>query len=49
VAGLVLAAIQPTAILPMVQSGVGQIGLVVAALLVVTGSLVIQKIVDIKV
>jgi tight adherence protein B len=48
-AGLSLAAIQPTAILPMVQSGVGQIGLVVAALLVVTGSLVIQKIVDIKV
>ncbi len=49
VAGLALAAIQPTAILPMVQSGVGQIGLVAAALLVVTGSLVIQKIVDIKV
>jgi tight adherence protein B len=48
-AGLSLAAIQPTAILPMVQSGVGQIGLVVAALLVVTGSLIIQKIVDIKV
>jgi len=48
-AGLSLAAIQPTAILPMVQSGIGQIALVVAALLVVTGSLIIQKIVDIKV
>jgi tight adherence protein B len=48
-AGLALAAIQPTAILPMVQSGIGQIGLVVAALLVATGSFVIQKIVDIKV
>jgi tight adherence protein B len=48
-AGLALAAIQPTAILPIVQTGVGQIGLVVAALLVVTGSLIIQKIVDIKV
>jgi tight adherence protein B len=48
-AGLSLAALQPTAILPMVESGVGQIGLVVAGLLVVTGSFVIQKIVDIKV
>ena len=48
-AGLLLAAIQPTAILPMVQSHIGQIGLVVAALLIVTGSFVIQKIVDIKV
>ena len=48
-AGLALAAIQPTAILPMVQSGIGQIGLVVAGLLVVTGSFAIQKIVDIKV
>jgi hypothetical protein len=33
----------------MLQSGIGQIGLVVAALLVISGSLVIQKIVDIKV
>ena len=49
VAGLSLAALQPTAILPMVESGVGQIGLVVAGLLVVTGSFIIQKIVDIKV
>jgi tight adherence protein B len=49
VAGLALAAIQPTAILPMVQSSVGQIGLVVAGLLVVTGSFAIQTIVDIKV
>jgi tight adherence protein B len=48
-AALVLAAIQPTAILPMLHSGVGQIGLLVAALLVISGSLVIQKIVDIKV
>lgn len=46
---LVLLAIQPTAIVPMLQSGIGQIGLVVAALLVISGSLVIQKIVDIKV
>jgi len=48
-AGLVLATIQPTAILPMVQSQIGQIGLVVAALLIITGSFIIQKIVDIKV
>jgi Flp pilus assembly protein TadB len=33
----------------MFQSGVGQMLLVVAAVLVVIGSLVIQKIVDIKV
>ncbi len=49
VAGLALAAIQPTAILPMLHSPVGQVGLVVAAGLVITGSLIIQKIVDIKV
>jgi tight adherence protein B len=48
-AGLLLFAVQPTAILPMIHSSVGQIGLVVAAMLVLTGSLVIQKIVDIKV
>ena len=48
-AGLLLAAIQPTAILPMIHSSVGQIGLVVAAVLVLTGSFAIQKIVDIKV
>jgi tight adherence protein B len=48
-AALGLAAIQPTAIVPMLHSGIGQIGLVVAAILVITGSLVIQKIVDIKV
>ena len=48
-AGLVLAALQPTAILPMIQSHIGQIGLVVAVLLIATGSFVIQKIVDIKV
>jgi hypothetical protein len=33
----------------MLHSAIGQIGLVVAAILVITGSLVIQKIVDIKV
>lgn len=48
-AALGLAAIQPTAIVPMLHSAIGQIGLVVAAILVITGSLVIQKIVDIKV
>jgi tight adherence protein B len=48
-AGLALASIQPTAILPMVQSQIGQVGLVVAALLIITGSFIIQKIVDIKV
>jgi tight adherence protein B len=48
-AGLLLAAVQPTAIVPMLQSTVGQIGLVVAAALIVTGSLIIQKIVDIEV
>jgi tight adherence protein B len=46
---LVLLAIQPTAIVPMLHSSIGQIGLVVAAVLVITGSLIIQKIVDIKV
>jgi tight adherence protein B len=48
-AALVISLIQPTAIVPMLRSGVGQVGLVVAAVLVMTGSLVIQKIVDIKV
>lgn len=46
---LMLLAIQPTAIVPMLHSSVGQIGLVVAAMLVLTGSLIISKIVDIKV
>ena len=48
-AALLISVIQPTAIVPMLRSGVGQVGLVVAAVLVMTGSLVIQKIVDIKV
>ena len=49
VALLFLLALQPTAIVPMLHSPVGQVGLVVAAMLVMTGSLIIQKIVDIKV
>jgi tight adherence protein B len=48
-AGLLLWALQPNAIVPMFESGVGQMLLVLAAMLVVIGSLVIQKIVDIKV
>jgi tight adherence protein B len=49
VALLMLLAIQPTAIVPMLHSPVGQVGLVVAALLVLTGSFIIQKIIEIKV
>jgi tight adherence protein B len=49
VAGLVFFLVDPVAIRPMIESGVGQAGLVLAAFLVVTGSLVIQKIIDIKV
>ena len=48
-AALLLWAIQPNAIVPMFTTGVGQVLLTVAAVLVVMGSLVIQKIVDIKV
>jgi Flp pilus assembly protein TadB len=48
-AGLLLWLLQPEAVRPLYDSGAGQIALVVAALLVTTGSLVIQKIVDIKV
>jgi tight adherence protein B len=48
-AGLLLWAIQPDAIVPMIQSSIGQVALVVAAVLVLTGSFAIQKIVDIKV
>jgi len=48
-AGLVLWLVQPAAVVPLFESSAGQVLLVVAALMVVTGSLVIQKIVDIKV
>jgi tight adherence protein B len=48
-AAVLLALVQPTAIMPLLHSGIGQAGLVLAALLVGTGSLVIQKIVDIEV
>ena len=48
-AGLGLAALQPDAITPLIQTGTGQAMLVLAAVMVVTGSFVIQKIVDIKV
>jgi tight adherence protein B len=49
VAGLAFFVVDPPAIKPLVQSGVGQVGLVFAAFLVVSGSLVIQRIIDIKV
>jgi tight adherence protein B len=49
VAGLVFFLVDPPAIRPLVESGAGQAGLVVAAVLVLAGSFVIQKIVDIKV
>ncbi len=49
VAALGLAALQPDAVTPLIQTGTGQAMLVVAAVMVVTGSFVIQKIVDIKV
>jgi len=49
IAGLAFFVLDPVAIRPLVESGVGQAGLVLAAFLVVSGSLVIQKIIDIKV
>jgi tight adherence protein B len=49
VAGLAFFVLDPVAIRPLVESGIGQAGLVLAAFLVVSGSLVIQKIIDIKV
>ena len=48
-AGLGLAALQPHAVKPLLDTGTGQLMLVVAAVMIVTGSFVIQKIVDIKV
>jgi tight adherence protein B len=48
-AGLMLWALQPNAIVPLFESSTGQVLLVIAAVLVVIGSLIIQKIVDIKV
>jgi tight adherence protein B len=48
-AAAVLLLLQPTAVLPLFQTGVGQVLLVIAALLVISGSLVIQKLVTIKV
>jgi len=45
----VLLLLQPSAVLPLFQTGLGQVALVVAALLVISGSLVIQKLVTIKV
>ena len=49
VAGLVFFVLDPVAIRPLVESSVGQGGLVLAAFLVFSGSLIIQKIVDIEV
>jgi len=49
VAGLALFLLQRDSIRPMFETGGGQIALVVATGMVVAGSLVIQKIVDIKV
>ena len=48
-AAALLLLLQPTAVLPLFQSGIGQAALVVAVLLVIAGSLVIQKLVTIKV
>jgi tight adherence protein B len=48
-AAAVLLLLSPNAVLPLFETGVGQVALVVAALLVVSGSLVIQKLVNIKV
>jgi tight adherence protein B len=48
-AAAVLLLFQPTAVLPLFQTHVGQLALVVATVLVITGSLVIQKLVTIKV
>jgi tight adherence protein B len=49
IAALGLAALQPEAVTPLYQTATGQAMLVVAAVMVVTGSFIIQKIVDIKV
>jgi tight adherence protein B len=48
-AAAVLLLLQPTAVLPLFQTGIGQVALVFAAALVIAGSLVIQKLVTIKV
>ena len=48
-AGIGLWLLQPNAVWPLLHTPTGQLMLVVAAALVVTGSFVIQKIVDIKV
>jgi tight adherence protein B len=48
-AGIGLWLLQPNAVWPLLHTPTGQLMLVVAAVLVVTGSFVIQKIVDIKV
>ena len=48
-AALVLLLLQPRAVTPLFTTGAGQVLLVIAALLVVSGSLVIQKLVTIKV
>jgi tight adherence protein B len=48
-AAAVLLLLQPTAVLPLFQTGLGQVALVVAVLLVIAGSLIIQKLVTIKV
>lgn len=49
VVGLGLWLLQPTVMRPLFVTGIGQVLLVVAVLLVMSGSLIIQKIVDIKV
>lgn len=48
-AGLLFGLVQPAAVMPLIHSSTGQLALVFAAFLVTSGSLVIQKIVDIKV
>lgn len=48
-AGLAFWLLQPVLMRPLFTTGGGQIALVIAAIMVVAGSLVIQKIVDIKV
>jgi tight adherence protein B len=48
-AAAVLLLLQPTAVLPLFQTGIGQVALVVATVLVICGSLMIQKLVTIKV
>jgi tight adherence protein B len=49
VTGLAFYALQPDLMGPMLNSGVGQAALVVAALMVTAGSFVIQRIVDIEI